>query len=155
MRIGLIIGGHPCAQAEAAHFRKMYGGRRRREIVTFGVNHAIGKIWCDYLVSHHPDIMDEEYPHFAGPKFTGTKWALDGWFKYNHCKGSSSLLAVHVARAMKCDKIMLCGVHLNDEYSIFCNSWLNEVEELQKDTRSLGGWTKGLLGEPSEEWLND
>lgn len=155
-KIALIIGGHPCAQVEAAHFRKMYGGHIGREIVTFGVNHAIATMWCDYLVSHHPDIMGEEYPTFRGAKFTGflNFPPYEGWLHLDHNVGSSALLAVHVARAMMCEKIILCGVHLDDPgYSIFQKSWEREAHLHAKYLRSMGGWTKELFGAPSRDWL--
>ena len=84
----------------------------------------------------------------------------------NWC-GSSGLLAVASALEFQCDRIVLAGIHLTPESSHYHEpkgapwrdainyrkGWLDHLDLYQGATRSMGGWTKKLLGAPTKDWL--
>lgn len=86
--------------------------------------------------------------------------------------GSSGLLAVATAYEIGCRRVVLCGVpmdkrgwfegsltHEGDTSFTSVDShrrtWRRSKDKLVKRVRSMSGWTKELLGEPTREWLED
>lgn len=79
--------------------------------------------------------------------------------------GSSGLFAVRVALHQGCNRIVLAGVpmlasaaHIGDDKPWksapnFQRGWKRHLHEYREYTRSMSGWTKDLLGEPTEDWL--
>jgi len=78
--------------------------------------------------------------------------------------GTSGLLAVAVARAVKARRAVLCGVPMEatphffdtDVWRNADNAWRGWVANERRMTgwvRSMSGRTRGLLGEPTPEWL--
>lgn len=82
--------------------------------------------------------------------------------------GSSGLLCVTVA-LMFCDAshVVLCGVpleaenkHYDDTRRVWAeapryrHAWVKHQEKMRVRVRSMSGWTRQLLGDPTEEWLN-
>lgn len=79
--------------------------------------------------------------------------------------GSSGLLAVHVARHVGAERVVLCGVpltttgrHYDDarpwqEAQVYRQQWTREADELRQWCRSMSGWTQDLLGSPTVAWL--
>jgi len=85
----------------------------------------------------------------------------------NHCigdwwkpSGSSALLGVQAALRIGYNRIILCGCPLtgkneqNGSYENFRNGWIPRVREIDGRVRSMSGWTKELLGAPTQEWLD-
>jgi len=85
----------------------------------------------------------------------------------NHCigdwwkpSGSSALLGVQAALLLGYNRIILCGCPLtgkneqNGSYENFRNGWIPRVREIDGRVRSMSGWTKELLGAPTQEWLD-
>ena len=82
-------------------------------------------------------------------------------------KGSSGLFAVTVAQdGLGLDKIVLCGVPMSTagnvsgksnwpvkEVTLHREGWVYHRDRIRDTVRSMSGWTKGLLGAPTEEWL--
>lgn len=75
--------------------------------------------------------------------------------------GSSALLGVFAARKLGYGKIILCGCPmeglnvLNHPYENFHEGWRRYFPEVSRYVRSMSGWTRTLLGEPTEEWLHE
>lgn len=87
--------------------------------------------------------------------------------------GSSALLGVRVAQALGYRRIVLAGVPLagvesfgieheilttggqnrGGSYSMFRVGWEEGIDALRDEVRSMSGWTRELLGEPSAAWL--
>lgn len=73
--------------------------------------------------------------------------------------GSSALLGVLAGIKLGYQKIIVCGcplIGVNDkqyDYANFQKGWTAKFEEIKHKTRSMSGWTRELLGEPTEEWL--
>lgn len=81
--------------------------------------------------------------------------------------GSSGLLAVTVAlHHLGCDRIVLAGVpldkrsaHYDDpapwlEACKYRNAWIQHRGEMRDTVRSMSGWTRELLGAPTEKWID-
>lgn len=79
--------------------------------------------------------------------------------------GSSGLMAVTVALELGFDKIILCGVPIEDSAAHFLyqedwqgakryqQAWQRHVAELAGKVRSMDGWTSQFLGRPDAFWL--
>ncbi len=84
--------------------------------------------------------------------------------------GSSGHFALKVAiDEYGCDRCVLCGVpiekslgrieaigHTIDHWSgsrAFRDGWTQSLHHYKEFTRSMSGWTRQLLGEPTTEWL--
>jgi hypothetical protein len=74
--------------------------------------------------------------------------------------GSSALLGVLAGIKMGYEKIIVCGCPLigkNDEdydYANFRTGWTAKLDKIKSVTRSMSGWTRELLGEPTQKWMN-
>lgn len=71
--------------------------------------------------------------------------------------GSSSLLGTLAAIKMGYDKIILCGCPLTGSnavgsYEGFRFGWEAKERVVKGRVKSMSGWTKEFLGEPTEEW---
>ena len=80
--------------------------------------------------------------------------------------GSSGLYSVRVLILEKFQRIVLAGVPMekvrghivrNRPWTAadgFHTGWKKRLPEIKDKVRSMSGWTKGLLGAPTSEWLN-
>lgn len=74
--------------------------------------------------------------------------------------GSSAMTGTLAALRMGYDRIVLCGCPLTgnapegNPYEAFRLGWEDRKEELLGKVRSVSGWTRELLGAPTEDWLN-
>lgn len=76
--------------------------------------------------------------------------------------GSSALLGTSAGIRLGYTKIILCGCPLegkNDKasqpYDSFQRGWLARQNEIFPFVRSMSGWTKRFLGEPTQDWINE
>ena len=73
--------------------------------------------------------------------------------------GSSALLGVLATIDEGYKKIILCGCPLTGKnnkqqpYSMFWPGWKQHEKEVRPYVKSMSGWTKELLGEPTIEWI--
>lgn len=75
--------------------------------------------------------------------------------------GSSSHLGVLAAIRLGYKKIILCGcpmtgdcpTHKGNKYETFRAGWTAKINIVKPYVRSMSGWTRELLGAPTEEWL--
>ena len=76
-------------------------------------------------------------------------WSMEG------PPGSSSLLAVQAALGLGFKHIILAGCPLSDQAynEKYAAGWLHWAARFEGQVKSLSGWTKRLLGEPTREWL--
>lgn len=80
--------------------------------------------------------------------------------------GSSGMLCVAVGFELGCSRMVLCGVpmekraaHYNDprpwsEARQYHNVWTRRAPQLQGIVKSMSGWTRDLLGEPTKGWID-
>ena len=129
----------------------------------------------DHWVTMHPEKMPnwlaarrKNYEFVPRLWTAGHKLPTPRGFIFNHVwskGGSSGMLAVRVARHIRCKKILLAGVPMESRYAHFFDSngwtecdyykraWEREWRTgMMKDVRSVSGWTKTLLGAPDADW---
>lgn len=80
--------------------------------------------------------------------------------------GSSGLFACQVGRALGLERIVLCGVPMDEDQCHFFDhkkweyagryrqAWTRHKAEFAPYVRSMSGWTAEILGKPNEVWLN-
>lgn len=155
-----------------------------------GVNDigAYFKPRMDHLVSHHEAQLEPvrrlRYPNgcHPAPVVTHTnlkrqfrpgraKWdpADFQWHFHQGAGGTSAMLAVMVALAMGCNRVVLCGAPMDDSGHFFSPAWENCGRMFGADTqqfewerarehwiagrvRSMSGRTRQWLGFPTKEW---
>jgi len=102
----------------------------------------------DYLLICHVNEVD-------GKKVEG----VDIVTPYEPPSGSSALLGALTAIRMGYEKIILCGCPLigsngaNQTYEGFREGFIRKKEALKGKVKSMSGWTKEFLGEPTTEWI--
>lgn len=75
--------------------------------------------------------------------------------------GSSALLGVLAGIDEGYKKIILCGCPLQGKnkkkqhYETFQLGWIFHKDDVKPFVRSMSGWTKEFLGEPTKEWLEE
>lgn len=170
MAIALILGGAECVWDDARRALAMF-----TPDAVIAVNDMIG-LWpdrVDYGVSLHPEKLSA---FVRNRKVNGGNTNLQLWSHKrlrdevhkttSDWAGSSSLFAVKVALIEeKFDGVVLAGVPMEPEAghivrkkawqsaNMFRRGWIKRQSEYEARTRSMSGWTKQLLGEPTPEWL--
>lgn len=167
----LILGGADCVHADYVAALALF-----KPDSLFACNHA-GRDFedVDHWITMHPDIRDRLWipqrarqgfapvPNLWHPRHRGT-WS--GSTPIESQGGSSGMLCITVAMHLGFDKIVLAGVpmtkaakHYDDpkpwhEARQYHNVWNRHAPKLQGRVKSLSGWTRELLGEPTESWIN-
>lgn len=165
----IIVGSAPCALEDFASAIARLGSSCCH-IMLIGLSSS-GLIASDvnYIATYHPnDIPSIE----KSRKEIGanTDYLIIGHKKregvdivepYVAPSGSSALLGALAGIRMGYDKIILCGcplIGVNKKafrpYSEFQKGWKAKEKEVRPFVRSMSGWTKELLGEPTADWLN-
>ena len=175
----LILGGAVCVWDDLERFRALYTG----PVVTIATNETgwlyPGKL--DHWISLHPENFERKKWLMKRPLKDYTTWShryvksgtdrklpgepvdrtLEHWGQ-----GSSGLFAVALAEYLKAKRAVLCGVPLDDqgnvdgrphwamkEVNTHRQGWEKQRERIAPWVRSMSGWTRELLGEPTLEWL--
>lgn len=166
----LIIGRAPCWEDDLKKIEELIG-------VYYDVL-AVGKDCpykghVDYFATYHrtgiplyrekreKEGLNTDYKVISHLPFKTEKDKVDFIYKYEPPSGSSALLGSLMAIQLGYTKIILIGCPLegkNDKdqsYSPFKRGW-NAKYRLVKDcVRSMSGWIKELLSEPTKEWLDN
>ena len=176
MRPAICLGSAACMQADldAAAAMGIVPGDRW---LLIAVNHAARDYpgHVDHWATFHADLMPGWIKARlitgrppAGALWTGNHRAQPQGLRMQktvNWGGSSGLLAVSVALTLSCDPIVLCGIPLDHEQGHFDSAkkwrdavnyrkgWIDHKIEMA-NTRSMSGWTQGLLGAPTQEWLD-
>jgi len=178
MTLALVLGGASCMRDDLSRFGRLHPVE---DAVVIAVNDAgwayPGRIdhWVTLHVEHlsrwvstRRELgrnMDFKTWTRRGPKskqYQPTDHVLGHWGK-----GSSGLFAVTVAQdGLALDKGVLCGVPMStagnvsgkaewpvEEVMLHRGGWVYHLDRIKDNWRSMSGWTKGLLGAPTEEWL--
>lgn len=119
------------------------------------------------LPPHHRLLVKQnalESEPKLSPAVTG---GTDPMFPGQTFSGTSGLFAAKVALIdLGYDRAILCGMPISDEMGHLENAtkpwvgavvhrqgWLQALPEIKDRVRSMSGWTQGLLGAPTHEWL--
>jgi len=162
----IIVGSAPCAEADIRGIPDDLGAY---DFMGIGLDAADKWKIYKYVVTYEP----VDFPEFKRRRemliyntdyITASQEEKAGWV---NClfpefiapnvpySGSSTLLGVKVALRFGYRKIILCGSPLDDpKYVQFRPGWLFVQDMIRDTVRSMSGWTRTILGEPTEEWLN-
>ena len=98
--------------------------------------------------------------------YTGHKHARSVHRHLKHPGGGSGLLAVSVALRLGCPRIVLAGMPIDSGAHFdrpgkwtaadrFQPEWEAALPKLATRVRSMSGWSAGLLGSPTAEWIRE
>jgi len=174
MLTALVLGGskHVAQEREAA--LKLF----TPDIVVF-TNHSgmIERGPVQHWATFHPELMPKWILHRAKNKLPKheTLWCpveyptppAYTFRRVENWRGSSGMLATRVAIELGATHVVLAGVPLESaeghfdrpweskwyEASKYREDWLKRSEALIGRVKSMSGWTRSFLGEPTREWL--
>lgn len=179
MRVAIVYGGGEGVFDQATEARDLVA-EVGAEIVTIAINDAGYDPRCpdplDHWCSLHPaKLVNAEFRWAERRRDAGLSDAYVVWSVSRlHAVvdrvtrrwkgGSSGLLAVDVALRLDLDRVILCGVPLDGRtnefrgepwkpHERFRPSWVRDAHEFGDRVRSMSGWTAGLLGLPTLDWL--
>lgn len=144
-------------------------GDRPRLYMAIGLDAVDKYHWpIRYMATFHPAEIPQikerraainantDYEIISHESRDGVAHCIGDWWKPS---GSSTLLGVQAALRLGYNRIILCGCPLigknkeSGSYENFQSGWIPRVREIDGRVRSMSGWTKGLLGAPTQEWL--
>ena len=124
-----------------------------------------------YWASLHPEFLIQKWlPRrkeligqvglWSHKTFRNVDLVLTDW------NGSSGLFAVKCGLVMGYNRIVCAGTPLDDQHHFniekrwpdclaYRKAWIKHQADLKPFVRSLSGWTRDLLGEPTEGWLTN
>jgi len=170
MKRALILGGAECVLADLTKHCAQYGSLPWLVIAA----NKIGMFYpghLDHWVTMHPEQLapwkkhrrrrggNDDYVTWAGRRPDLVDRVT------THSGGSTGLFAAKVALVdLGCERVVLCGVPMDDtphfirgavgdHYEQYRCQWEAYIQELAACVRSWSGWTRELLGAPTEEWL--
>lgn len=180
----MIVGGASCVWDDAATLAAICGGAWPGQTI---VVNDIGVHWprpFEHWVTLHPDRLDrwsdertvqhppdsDNFPLLWStlPRWDMKRRQLNGVIAQPWHGGSSGLLAVQVALAIDCTRVVLCGVpltetpHFEQTRESHVGNWGSAHEHRSAWSkhrhhmpcvRSMSGWTQSIFGAPTLDWL--
>lgn len=164
----IIMGSHPNAASEVLAMLHDYPDA---DLMAIGLD-AVDRLTLPikYVATYHSAELERirniresvggnlDYIVISQREYPGVHVVIQNWWKPS---GSSSLLGVQAAISnFDYKKIVLCGCPLEgvnsekQEYANYRAGWEKHFDKISNHVRSVSGWTKELLGAPSEEWLH-
>ena len=170
----LIIGAAPCAPEDIRHAAEIirHAGEDYHVMCIGKTASAVHKPDCKYLATYHPVQLPEIRAQRAADGCNTdyiviaheTKWpevAISLPLQPGERSGSSALLGALAALREGYTRIILCGCPMTGknanggDYDTFQIGWRNKQKFLNDRVRSMSGWTRELLGAPTDEWLTE
>jgi SAM-dependent methyltransferase len=134
--------------------------RFRGECIAITLHGQNLKSWLAHRSEHGYPPPASVWTHRMADAAYGATNFTEDW------RGSSGLFAVKVARERGYERIILCGVPMDQSVghitrgatewkaaSMFRTGWIQHHFEFAPYVRSHSGWTKERLGAPDENWL--
>lgn len=174
----IVIGGSPSTWIEVELAKQLCEFNMIIAINRSGVDYDG---YIDHWVSYHPENFDDwvheriEINKYEPVKqlWTASSKVYKGSLILNRVSswgGSSGLLAVAVALHNNADKVVLCGIpldqkqgHYHDksvwgnklwkEASKYRLAWSQNKPAMDNKVKSFSGWTMKLLGSPTSDWV--
>lgn len=180
VKTALVIGSAECVHDDRARALALFADAGVTVDEEVFIN-GIGRDWpgsVDNFATMHVELVEKwmRERKAKGLPTPGQLWCPDGRdvavkkssFKYRTVPswgGSSGLLAVTVAlEGLGCDRVVCCGVPLTrtphfdrkanwQDAKRYHYAWERKLPVIRDKARSMSGWTRGLLGEPTVAWL--
>jgi hypothetical protein len=157
----IVVGSAPCTQEDLASLPPM-----EADYMLIGLDSVekyLGHV--QYMATHHPAEIQQttERRRKAGGN---TDWRTISHEKRpgvdivtplnGKPSGSSAMLGILTALKLGYNRIICCGCPLTGDkkYESFHRGWTSRLDLIKDNVRSCSGWTRDLIGEPTEEWLN-
>jgi len=176
-KVALIVGCAPCWEDDLNRFKTICSefdvfaiglDCPYKEEIKYFVTYHIEDIEAykrkktgDYkIISHTNDFIKYSRERRKKPKWANT--TVDIVYPHENPSGSSSLLGVKAAtKKLGYEKVVLIGCPMDTgnllnkkkSYSVFQKGWLYFKSDLIGKVKSMSGWTRELLGEPTKEWI--
>ena len=171
--VALVVGGGGDPLSEYGAARVMCEAAQRT-VATFVCNDTLSIFpdHVDYAGTLHPDKMVNwmrDRIKNGHPMPFGETWAHRDYLGFTHStrdwQGSSGLFMTKVALETGYTHVILCGVPMTVEAEHiirhkpwgaapgFIRGWSRHLGELKTHVRSMSGWTREQLGEPSFLWI--
>jgi len=168
----LIVGPAPCLHEDLASLEELDSGFRMNDggdydVMAIGLDMAeyVGRI--KHVVTYHPyELPDfrkrreavggnQDYETHSHEQFDGL---VNRLWPYIKPSGSSAMLGIEAGMGMGYKRIVVAGCPLIDrKYTVTCDfrpGWTTRFDKIKDAVRSMSGWTRDLLGAPTEEWMN-
>ena len=165
-RVLIIYGAAPCVDEDYTAAIKLAGVA---DVVGVGLDTSEVRLPFDWIVTLHP-VEAQEIKERRAAAGLGEiiivahekqNWEVDVLEPYTPPTGSSALLGVNYGIRLGYRKIILCGCPLTGknaggyEYARLRDGWTFKKDEIMGMVKSMSGWTKDLIGEPTKEWLDE
>ena len=170
----MVLGDAACVHDDASRAMLMFEPDAVAATNNMGINwpHRLD-YWCTLHIDPCPDWpgmaeaarrrreaggnRPQAWAHKPGPGID--RWTPD-W------RGSTGLLTVKVLMEEGFTHIVLAGVPMTREGGYFYDEkpwtqvdryrigWMQHHAEIAHSVRSMSGWTRSILGEPTKDWLS-
>ena len=176
-KVALIVGCAPCWEDDLNRFKTICSefdvfaiglDCPYKEEIKYFVTYHIEDIEAykrkrtgDYkIISHTNDFIKYSRERRKKPEWANTN--VDIVYPHQAPSGSSSLLGTKAALfKLGYNKVVLIGCPMDTgsienkakSYSVFQKGWLYFKSDLIGKVKSMSGWTRELLGEPTKEWI--
>ena len=176
-KVALIVGCAPCWEDDLNQFKTICSefdvfaiglDCPYKEEIKYFVTYHIEDIEAykrkrsgDYkIISHTNDFIKYSRERRKKPEWANTN--VDIVYPHQAPSGSSSLLGTKAALfKLGYNKVVLIGCPMDTgsienkakSYSVFRKGWLYFKSDLVGKVKSMSGWTKEFLGEPTKEWV--
>ena len=176
-KVALIVGCAPCWEDDLNRFKMICSefdvfaiglDCPYKEEIKYFVTYHIEDIEAykrkrtgDYkIISHTNDFIKYSRERRKKPEWANTN--VDIVYPHQAPSGSSSLLGTKAALfKLGYNKVVLIGCPMDTgsienkakSYSVFRKGWLYFKSDLVGKVKSMSGWTKELLGEPTKGWV--
>ena len=125
--------------------------------------------WLMYMATYHPEDIPKglerrkacggniDYKIVSHEEHEG----IDIVVPFDPPSGSSALLGSLAGLQLGYKKIILCGCPLRNEgalgreYQQYHKGWVAKYNFVMGRVKSMSGWTRDFLGEPTIQWLTD
>ncbi len=169
-RTAIVLGGAACWRDDLHQALSLLPNAPE----VFAVNDQIVNFSSEFVAyTLHPEKLDGWLDQRAESKLPPPRecWVRKSgdscWPDLHEWGGSSGLFAFQVAREHGHERIIFCGVPMDDSPNAFHRKagavniytrhqwvWRRHLKEIRLFARSMSGWTAEKLGQPDENWIN-
>ena len=168
----IITGSAPCVMDDLHDLAAIGDHQDQADLMALGLDAVDKYPWpIRYVATFHPEDIPEifrrrtiaggnrDFKVISHQQKDGVDIVISDYWDPS---GSSALLGVQAALQMGYERIILCGCPLTgkdhtangaNNYEVYRKGWEVKKAELDGLVKSMSGWTRDILGSPTEEWL--